>query len=705
MQKQKVASKIALLALSIALVSCGAPFELSGNLSAGKSESKSSENTAQVPNGTNNNNGLPAMPVVAPRLTNQKPIIHSISANPTNVAANKDDKITFTVVATDPDGDNLSYSWSATKGTLSSTGGQVTSWSPLRGDGKLEPGTATISVIIHDGKDVTNSAVNIQIEAEGIRVDSNSQSQNLETPEIKKELETLRKQLGSQQQAGPVGPGQPPTSTAPNSGTSTPIVGTTPIPTNTQVPVPTPTPSPTIIFGCYGEYIEIPYGQPIPSYSCPPTTPSQTPTVSSSPTASSLPSATDDISVVEKTTFNGEVFDDTQAPLDGVSIYANSLNSSVPYSASSTTAGGNYAFNNAPAGVQIEIIATRPGFTARRHIVVLKSNKQGDPNANKYDFGVGTSAGTGSSANALSDKPEVTMVTPGRNASGIDSATSFILKFSEPMDRATVRDSFLIRAYTSEQLSVDSGETFNGSNAINFQSGSQVWDKAAFNVSWNSDDTEATFSFKEERKLPTDKDSDKVPDYQVTFSSLGSNPIKDKSGISRTSNYFKLTDGNFEQTYKFAIKTDEQKPSLSSLVAQTAENAGQDGDALKVRFSERMAYYTLEKTISGGMNGTASQAAGSNNGVSAQNAACNYLIEVNRAGTPILNSNWCSLGGRAVFDTNDPTHKTVLLLPPSSQTDLYKPGDNVKITVSTSVLDPAGNSINPSNSDASANAS
>ncbi len=120
------------------------------------------------------------------------------------------------------------------------------------------------------------------------------------------------------------------------------------------------------------------------------------------PVPTALPSAQDDISIVERTIFNGKVFDDTRAELDGVRIVARSLNSSVPYEAETITVNGTYAFNNAPSGVQIEIIASRPGYTTRRRVEVLKSNKQGDPDANRYDFGVGESTtpivspGTGS---------------------------------------------------------------------------------------------------------------------------------------------------------------------------------------------------------------------------------------------------------------------------------------------------------------------
>ncbi len=208
----------------------------------------------------------------------------------------------------------------------------------------------------------------------------------------------------------------------------------------TVAPTAEPTVAPTVA----------PTAEPTVAPTAEPTVdPSATPTPVASAT---LPPNSDDISVVEKTTFNGKVYDDTNAPLDGVKVMAKSLNSSVAYEVETTTAGGTFAFNNAPAGIQLEITASRPGYTTRRRVEVLKSNKQGDPDANRYDFGTDDSGNSfGTEFNALSDRPEVTNVTPGRNASGISPTTSFVLKFSEPMDRQTVVDAFEVRAFGTNE--------------------------------------------------------------------------------------------------------------------------------------------------------------------------------------------------------------------------------------------------------------
>jgi len=412
--------------------------------------------------------------------------------------------------------------------------------------------------------------------------------------------------------------------------------------------------------------------------------PATTPTPAATNTP--LPAATSDISVIEKTTFNGKIFDDTNSPLDGVTVKVKSLNSSVPFEAETVTAGGTYAFNNAPSGVQVEILSSKAGFTTRKRVEVLKSNKQGDPNANRYDFGTDGGNATFSAAyNALSDKPEVTMVTPARNGSGVDPKTSFVLKFSEPMDKKTAEDTFTVRSFNSRKMTVDAGNlragaanntlTGNGTIATNFvgANSSKVWDKDAFNISWNSDDTEVTFSFKEEKLLPTDKDSNLVPDYNVAFNGFNSNDrlLKDKSGISRSEKHFKLTDGDFEESYKFSIKTDEVKPTITGITAETAENGGQNGDAVRVRYSERMIIYTRDISIAGGMENIAGadQKApagypGTAQVASTSASAKNYNITtVQTGGVTTYTGTWGALGGTAVYDTTDLTHKTVLLLP------------------------------------------
>ncbi len=75
---------------------------------------------------------------------NQTPIISSVSGEPVNVAPGG--TATITCVASDPDGDRLSYTWSTTGGSLSGTGKSVTFTAPDAA------GTYLIGVTVADGK-------------------------------------------------------------------------------------------------------------------------------------------------------------------------------------------------------------------------------------------------------------------------------------------------------------------------------------------------------------------------------------------------------------------------------------------------------------------------------------------------------------------------------------------------------------------------
>lgn len=101
--------------------------------------------------------------------SNNKPVINSFDHSPKELN-NKDEKITFTVVASDRDKkDILEYKWSTTKGTLSSNTGEIVSWSPLKANGNCDfetnDGIATVSVLVSDGSGGTATGqTNIRVE-------------------------------------------------------------------------------------------------------------------------------------------------------------------------------------------------------------------------------------------------------------------------------------------------------------------------------------------------------------------------------------------------------------------------------------------------------------------------------------------------------------------------------------------------------------
>lgn len=91
-----------------------------------------------------------------------------------------------------------------------------------------------------------------------------------------------------------------------------------------------------------------------------------------------------------------------------------------------------------------------------------------------------------------------------------DGGTSFVLTFSAPMDTDTVEDNFTIRSFDSTVISLDNA-TISGNTAT--PNNSSIWDQGEFDVDWNSDDTEVTFTFSE-RQLPSEGDGE---NFLVSF--------------------------------------------------------------------------------------------------------------------------------------------------------------------------------------------
>jgi len=84
-------------------------------------------------------------------VTNQPPVIGSLTANPTTLASGGTTTITCT--AYDPNNDPLSYTWTTGTGTINGTGSQVV-WSL-----PLSAGTYTITCEVSDGKAGTSSSI------------------------------------------------------------------------------------------------------------------------------------------------------------------------------------------------------------------------------------------------------------------------------------------------------------------------------------------------------------------------------------------------------------------------------------------------------------------------------------------------------------------------------------------------------------------
>jgi hypothetical protein len=130
------------------------------------------------------------------------------------------------------------------------------------------------------------------------------------------------------------------------------------------------------------------------------------------------------------TIVSGTVYDETGATVDGAVIKVTSLDASVPYTASTTTSQGSWVVNSVPEGANVEIVATKDGWTSRRRVGSFQTNAN---QKNVVDFGGTTdSAGT---AYFVSKYPEIASVDPIYDANNVDpTSVSYKITLSEPLD-------------------------------------------------------------------------------------------------------------------------------------------------------------------------------------------------------------------------------------------------------------------------------
>lgn len=107
-----------------------------------------------------------SLPASGPNPYNRPPVISAFDYNPKGELS-KDQPVTFTLVAIDPEGQPIQVNWSATKGVLSGTSGQAVSWSAIKPNGELDAGLATVTAVVSDGVQTSTAQANIQVNANG----------------------------------------------------------------------------------------------------------------------------------------------------------------------------------------------------------------------------------------------------------------------------------------------------------------------------------------------------------------------------------------------------------------------------------------------------------------------------------------------------------------------------------------------------------
>lgn len=277
--------------------------------------------------------------------------------------------------------------------------------------------------------------------------------------------------------------------------------------------------------------------------------PSPTPDGSPAPTPSPVvpvPVATpSDISVRFRTTLNGRVYDADGMPVENARVLIRALQGE-GYAQETSTSGATYVFNDAPAGIPLEITAELPGYRPAKQTVVLKSNTEGDPRSNTFDFG-----GPDQPRSFLGDGPEVVGFSVGLNATLNGPTPAFTLTFNKPVKDTTLPNALALR--TLEALPV--------AGAMTLAANGVVYPGQRLTYFWNDDFTQVQVRTP---LLPAH------PDRNVRYALTFERSFQAQDGTQAHLNpavgiapiYF---DGRIQNNLPFALQTDDVDPKVTAL--------------------------------------------------------------------------------------------------------------------------------------------
>lgn len=418
------------------------------------------------------------------------------------------------------------------------------------------------------------------------------------------------------------------------------------------------------------------------------------------PTTPATPTATEPLPTASNT-LKGVVENDEGVPLDGatVRVTASSFDQTV------TTALGTYVLNNPPVGFTVQITVTKSGYTTRTMTKVIASG------TNQADFTGGQYA--------ISDKPEIVGYSSVGGGSG-----GMELTFSEPVKTDSVENGFRMGLASATDITTSNGDTLkafynksadNGTSAALVNSSAYYLSKNHVWFAWNSDHTKVTIGANPGYLLPSDQDTSRRPNWAIVF--VGG--ISDNDNNERTTNVFRsnLDFGNEENDKKprFGLFIDSccmfppalrssDQPGVQSIDVLNA--SGGAGDRILVKFTAPMVTYA-----NSGALGTGTTLPGSSKPGCVLNKGL-FSIDVGNSGNFITFGSGTAIGtalndggNTSVYlDPNDASHQTVVI----AFTDgdgAFNVGNNVKVRVSTTVVDPSGNTLNPDAAETSGTAS
>ena len=282
----------------------------------------------------------------------------------------------------------------------------------------------------------------------------------------------------------------------------------------------------------------------------------------------------------------GKIVDERGMTVSDAKVKISSQNANVPYEKEQTAFSGSYIFTDAPVGIKTEITVTKTGYTSRRNKIVYIASF-GKNDVFTMNFGL-DDTGKPDPTTSISDKPEVVSITPADGATDVDPRAAIKIRFSEPVDKMSVENNFIIR--NKNYTIFSSKGSFGGNNK-------DVYDKTYYNSTWNETVDEVTFTPKKAVAVPSDTDPNNVPEYYITFKDV----FKDISGMTsrslNTDDGIKAKDiikgdGPFKSTYTFTtgspfkVAADKTSPRIESVSFDTSSS-------IKVKFSKPMTLYPL----------------------------------------------------------------------------------------------------------------
>lgn len=208
-----------------------------------------------------------------------------------------------------------------------------------------------------------------------------------------------------------------------------------------------------------------------------------------------------------KTILAGTVYDENGEPVDGAKVTIKSLAPTTPYEKTVDTQNGTYSVDDAPADVQLELTATKTGWTSRSRTEVINAD-----GASGVDFGGVTDLK--GAVYFLSNHPEIVKTEPSDDQALADaSSLVYKLTLSEPLDEANqTRFAEALRVFPANSVAdTNPDDALIASDMVDLATVEVTEDKLAYvvkkdstflgnaatkaTVTWDADGKVATFTF------------------------------------------------------------------------------------------------------------------------------------------------------------------------------------------------------------------